>query len=111
MLTHSGHTDLTTAFGLKRDSTQIGSSGEATGSRMSGIASSHTPNREFTQTIFYRYYDTPATTSAVVYKPTVAARLTGSSQFTFQLNKPFQDDNSGDTVYGISSITVSEISA
>lgn len=107
-ITHSGHTNLTTAFGINRDSTAIGNSDEASGSRMNAIASDYTDGNTHTQTTSYRYLDdSHNSTSALTYKPTVAARST----YTFQLNKAFQDDNSSHNIYGISSITLTEISA
>ena len=107
-ITHSGTTNLTSAFGINRGSTAIGNSDEGTGNRINAIATDYTDGVTHTQTTSYRYMDTSHnSTSELTYKATVAAR----TNYTFQLNKAYQDDNAQHNMYGISSITLTEISA
>ena len=107
-ITHSGSTNLTSAFGIDRDSTAIGNSDEGTGLRINAIATDFTDGDTHTQTTSYRYMDTTHnSTSALTYKATVAAR----TNYTFQLNKAYNDQNHQHNMLGISSITLTEISA
>ena len=107
-ITHSGSTTLTSAFGIDRDSTAIGNSDEGTGNRINAIATDFTDGDTHTQTTSYRYMDTTHnSTSALTYKATVAAR----TNYTFQLNKAYNDQNHQHNMLGISSITLTEISA
>ena len=107
-ITHSGSTNLTSAFGIDRDSTAIGNSDEGTGNRINAIATDFTDGDTHTQTTSYRYMDTTHnSTSALTYKATVAAR----TNYTFQLNKAYNDQNHQHNMLGISSITLTEISA
>jgi len=107
-ITHSGSTNLTSAFGIDRDSTAIGNSDEGTGLRINAIATDFSDGDTHTQTTSYRYMDTTHnSTSALTYKATVAAR----TNYTFQLNKAYNDQNHQHNMLGISSITLTEISA
>ena len=107
-ITHSGSTNLTSAFGIDRDRTAIGNSDEGTGNRINAIATDYTDGDTHTQTTSYRYMDTAHnSTSALTYKATVAAR----TNYTFQLNKAYNDENHQHNMLGISSITLTEISA
>jgi len=95
------------AFGLKRDTTQIGSSTSGTSNRRNSICGSHSGagSGDSLDNVLVQYLDDPSTTSEVDYIATVSCR----SGDTFNLNKPNTDADAQYTVHGISTITLTEI--
>ena len=95
-------------FGLKRDTSEIGSSASV-GSRNYGI---HTNSISFNgdyvsspEIVYYQYIDTPNTVSTITYHATIRARDTQ----TMVTNRSINDTNAGDYERGTSSITLWEI--
>lgn len=103
--TFGGSTNLHGGFGLKRDSAQIGSSDEASGSRQNCISAFFVAGSAQSTTNSFQYMDSPATTSETTYQVTVSTR-TG---YSFRMNRPWDDDNSDYNFYGISSIILTEV--
>mgnify|MGYP007066216146 CR=1 FL=1 len=95
-------------FGLKRDTSEIGSS-TSVGSRNYGIhinSISHSTDVHSTpETVYYQYIDAPNTVSTITYHATVR---TGSTQ-TMVTNRSIDDTNTLLYERGTSSITLWEI--
>ena len=106
-ITYGGAGSNHIGFGLKRATTQIGSSTDSgvTGNRQACIAAGFSPHATGAVSVQYQYLDSPATTSATVYQPTVAV----SRDYSFQLNTAGSDVDENYTFYGISTITLTEI--
>ena len=106
-------------FGLQRDDAQIGSSSLATGNHRAGMAGGgHAdwgyPNYALT-TVQYQHMDAPASVAEVTYDATTSQRQ-NTYDSKMYLNRPGYDiaDDASDAdsyCHGISSITLSEISA
>lgn len=107
MITAGGNSGNTLGFGLKRDSTQIGSSSNASGSQRNAMAAGYTPDSGYSHTVVYQYLDSPSTTSAIEYKATVS----NQSGYGFNLNKPPTSSTDDYVVKGVSNIILEEIGA
>jgi hypothetical protein len=106
MMSYGPHTENHAGIGLKRGSTQIGSSTGATGNQQNSITGlSGTDAGTRLDSVFLQYRDSPSTTSATTYQVTVSNR-TGKD---FTLNRTHEDGNNQYEFYGISTITLTEI--
>ena len=107
MITFGGNSGNTLGFGLIRDSTQIGSSSNASGSQRNAMVAEYTYDSGYSHTITYQYLDSPSTTSATEYKATVS----NQSGYGFNLNKPPTSSTDDYVVKGVSNIILEEIGA
>ena len=106
MISYGPHTSNHAGIGLKRGSTQIGSSTGASGNQQNSITGlSGTDAASRLDSVFMQYQDSPSTTSATTYQVTVSNR----SGHNFTLNKTHDDGNNDYEFYGISTITLTEI--
>ena len=105
MISFGAHISNHCGFGLKRNTVQIGSSTEATGSRQDCITGSNTGNNEVLKSVMIQYVDSPSTTSSTTYQATVANR----DGHTFNLNRTYSNNDASYTFFGISTITLTEI--
>jgi hypothetical protein len=92
---------------LLRNSTEI-ALGDAAGSRIRTTVSSHLAPAGQSFSMAYQYLDSPATTSAVIYKLQLASQTGG---FTAYINRSSTDTDANDFERGTSTITVMEIAA
>lgn len=105
-VTAGGSPVNTIGIGLKRDSTQIGSSTASTHSQhRQMIAGSKVHDDNTVECISFIYEDSPATTSSITYVVTVTNR----SGYTFYLNRPSLESNVEEITHGISWILAQEI--
>ena len=93
------------AFGLRRDTTDIGLSTTASGSRKNAITGPGKAQDNFLGSCALTHLDSPNTTSEVDYYVTFAAR----SGYTTQINRTGNDTNAAYTWRGSSTITLIEI--
>ena len=107
MITAGGNSGNTLGFGLMRDSTQIGSSSNATGYQRNAMVAEYTPDSGYSHTVVYQYLDSPSTTSETTYKATVNNRYS----YGFYLNKPPTSSTDDYVVKGVSNIILEEIGA
>jgi len=108
MISFGGSSENYIAFGLKRDSTQIGSSSSATGDQRDSIIAAYSPYDYSSQSSWFQLQDEPATTSATEYKVTVSNR----SGYSFYLNRPATVSPDEDyIIFQVSSLTLTEIAA
>tara|TARA_R100000458_G_scaffold24317_1_gene21925 strand:+ start:1104 stop:1763 length:660 start_codon:yes stop_codon:yes gene_type:complete len=103
----TGSGDPFCGFGLKRDSTQIGSSTNASGSQRNAILNQYAYGTADNLNVMYQYIDSPNTTSATEYKATVSCR----DGFTFYLNRSHGNADAQYTVKTVSNIILEEIGA
>lgn len=92
-------------FGLRRDSTDIGISTTATGSRVNVTTGPGKTGNNFLGSATISHLDSPSTTSATTYYLTFLAR----SGYTTHINKTGSDGNNSYTYRGSSTITLMEI--
>ena len=107
MITAGGNSGNTLGFGLMRDSTQIGSSSNATDYQRNAMVAEYTPDSGYSHTVTYQYLDSPSTTSETTYKATVNNRYS----YGFYLNKPPTSSTDDYVVKGVSNIILEEIGA
>ena len=93
------------AFGLRRDSTDIGLSTTASGSRKNAITGPGKSSNNFLGNCALTHLDSPSTTSEAIYYVTFAAR----SGNTTQINSTGSDADAAYTWRGSSTITLMEI--
>lgn len=93
------------AFGLRRDSTDIGLSTTASSSRKNAITGPGKAQDNFLGSCSMIHLDSPSTTSEVDYYVTFAAR----SGYTTQINQTGNDTDAAYTWRGSSTITLMEI--
>ena len=96
----------TPGFGLRRDSTDIGLSTTASGSRKNVITGPGQSSNNFLGNCTMSHLDSPNTTSEVIYYMTFLAR----SGYTTQINSTGSDTNAAYVYRGSSTITLMEIS-
>ena len=104
-----GSTSNNNMFGIKRDTSEIGSSASV-GSRNYGIHINsivyHGDNDSTPETVYYQYIDAPNTVSTITYHATIRANITK----TMLTNRTIGDTtDSGYSERGTSSITLWEI--
>jgi len=111
MISYGTQYQGTSAFGLQRDTTQIGSAETADDDRRDALTAgkANIYHGGIVDTELYngyiQYRDAPASTSAIDYTATVS--ISASKSFT--LNRPYDDADSVGVVHGRSSITLTEI--
>jgi len=93
------------AFGLRRDTTDIGLSTTASGSRKNAMTGPGGEKDNFLGNCSMTHLDSPSTTSQTSYYVTFAAR----SGYTTQINQTGNDTNAAYTWTGSSTITLMEI--
>ena len=94
------------AFGLRRDTTDIGLAATASSSRKNAITGPGKAQNNFLGNCALTHLDSPNTTSEVDYYVTFAAR----SGYTTHINKTGNDGDNAYTWRGSSTITLMEIS-
>ena len=94
------------AFGLRRDTTDIGLAATASGSQKNAITGPGKAQDNFLGSCALTHLDSPNTTSEIEYFVTFAAR----SSYTTHINKTGNDGNNAYTWRGSSTITLMEIS-
>jgi len=92
--------------GLKRGTTQIGSSANATGDQRNGISGCRIGGDEFLENLSIIYEDTPVTTSSTVYQVTMSS---GNSSYNARLNRVDTLTDIPLVSHAISTITLTEI--